>query len=432
MDLISQLVSSPLMMLPDRVAPIVASMLRADQAGASGMEDHRVSVRYVRAQYPYDEELEETTDGDTTEESLVAIYMMESIITKQSYSGLYSKHIGLVEYMQMMSANDADPRIVAHFFQLDSPGGQASIVDTAARHIRSLQKPTVAWFNGLCASAAYYLAAACDQVYASEPTDTVGSVGVVMTIWDTREWLNKIGITEHQIYATQSEEKNADYREAIEGNYDKMRSVITDPYADAFIGAVREFRPGITSEDVFKGAVFTAAEAVTLGMIDAIQPYSQAIQSLIQLSPPAQTGNPQSNLDMTKDRIEAALGYELSSQQEGDEAGVFLRTEEVEQLNALLPEAAAIPAAAPAVTEDQILGAVQSAMQPLNDQISALTSQVTDLSDRVATQQAEIETLNGKPGRSASRVAAKEDHQPPVTKSEEPDALAKLEEMASA
>ncbi|MEL6359210.1 MAG: hypothetical protein AAFQ01_04650, partial [Bacteroidota bacterium] len=207
--------------------------------------------------------------------------------------------------------------------------------------------------------------------------------------------------------------------------------LITDPYADAFISAVREFRPGITSEDEFKGAVFTAAEAVTLGMIDAIQPYSQAIKSLIQLSPPAQTGNPQSNLDMTKDRIEAALGYELASQQEGDEAGVFLRAEEVEQLNALLPEAAATPAA-PAVTEDQILGAVQSAMQPLNDQITALTSQVTDLSDRVATQQAEIETLNGKPGRSASRVAAKQDHQPPVTKSEEPDALAKLEEMASA
>ena len=67
----------------------------------------------------------------------------------------------------------------ALLLRFNSPGGVASgVPELAAWLAAQTAKPVYAYADGLCASAAYYLAAATGRVYAPA-TATVGSIGVI-------------------------------------------------------------------------------------------------------------------------------------------------------------------------------------------------------------------------------------------------------------
>jgi len=79
---------------------------------------------------------------------------------------------------QDLATAAADPSIERIVLDIDSPGGQASGIAEMAAQIRASTKPVTAYVDGAAASAAYWLAAAADQVVAS-PTALLGSIGVV-------------------------------------------------------------------------------------------------------------------------------------------------------------------------------------------------------------------------------------------------------------
>lgn len=71
-------------------------------------------------------------------------------------------------------------------FIFDSPGGDVQGCHETAELIKSLPVETVAYVKGMCCSAAYYLASACDQVVVTE-TALVGSIGTVISLWNAKE-----------------------------------------------------------------------------------------------------------------------------------------------------------------------------------------------------------------------------------------------------
>jgi ClpP class serine protease len=84
----------------------------------------------------------------------------------------------------------ADPTVKTVVLDFDSPGGScrglpecfAVLADLAA------QKHLVAYTEGLCCSAAYYLACAANELYAS-PSASVGNIGTILAAVDSsREW----------------------------------------------------------------------------------------------------------------------------------------------------------------------------------------------------------------------------------------------------
>src|SRR5574337_329887 len=77
----------------------------------------------------------------------------------------------------------ADPKARAIVLTVDSPGGTVDGTQALAAIVRAAAgaKPTVAWVDGQAASAAYWVAAAADAVYAGAATDVLGSIGVVAT-----------------------------------------------------------------------------------------------------------------------------------------------------------------------------------------------------------------------------------------------------------
>src|SRR5574340_440020 len=90
----------------------------------------------------------------------------------------------------------ADPKARAIVLAVDSPGGTVDGTQALAAAVRAAAgaKPTVAWVDGQAASAAYWVAAAADAVYAGAATDVLGSIGVVATHKDISAAEAQMGI----------------------------------------------------------------------------------------------------------------------------------------------------------------------------------------------------------------------------------------------
>jgi protease-4 len=211
----------------------------------------------------------------------VAVFHVLGAVTK--YDQLCSDGMMTLE-SQMIEADQLD-NIAGHILKIDSPGGEAAYMDTIARTIREqIKKPVIAFVNGLAASAAFYLAAACDRIYANEKNDQVGSIGVLVSFMDFRPYYEKQGVRVHEIYASQSSKKNDEFREALKGNYEPLQESILNPYAEQFIDAVKYFRPGLTDPAAYKGKLFRAEEAVSIGMIDGIQSFKACVKEIKEMS----------------------------------------------------------------------------------------------------------------------------------------------------
>lgn len=68
-------------------------------------------------------------------------------------------------------------------FKFDSGGGTTTGLQELAKKIRSYAKPTIAWCETNCGSAAYWLASQCNRVVVT-PSSEIGAVGIYLTICD--------------------------------------------------------------------------------------------------------------------------------------------------------------------------------------------------------------------------------------------------------
>jgi ClpP class serine protease len=146
--------------------------------------------------------------------------------------------------------------------------------------LKNCTKPTLAFVDdGTCASAAYEIAAGCDEIWASKNTDRVGSIGTMISIYNLDKMYEKEGIQMHDIYATKSTDKNKMYKEASQGNYKKIVAQMLDPMNEEFINAIKSSRPKV-SANALTGELFMASKALELGLIDQVGSYADAITYL--------------------------------------------------------------------------------------------------------------------------------------------------------
>ena len=86
----------------------------------------------------------------------------------------------LTRFQNEFQALANDPQVGAILLEIDSPGGSVDLVEETAQMIRDARRasrPIVALANTMAASAAYWLAAATDEIVVT-PSGTVGSIGV--------------------------------------------------------------------------------------------------------------------------------------------------------------------------------------------------------------------------------------------------------------
>lgn len=212
-------------------------------------------------------------------EKYVAIFRLQGALTKADQD---CGPIGLETLNRLIQRAANDDSVVAGVFDTDSPGGEATNVHTVATSVKNFGKPFLTSFNGLCCSAAYYIAAGTNKIYAQEATDIAGSIGVMISIIDLKEHFEQQGIKFHDIFADQSTEKQSVFLEAMKGNYKPLKEELLNPYADDFINFVKAGR-NMDNELAYKGKTFMSKKAKKIGMIDGVKPFNAVVKEAYNL-----------------------------------------------------------------------------------------------------------------------------------------------------
>lgn len=160
---------------------------------------------------------------------------------------------------------------------VDSPGGGVTDSDEIWRLVRKFRKehgkPVVALFGDMAASGGYYVAAACERIVAHRSTIT-GSIGVIMSGWNFGEAAKKFGVEQVAIKSDRTPFK--DILSPTRAMRDDERALLTrivDELLDQFITVVDEGREQLDRDGATKvatGAIFTAKQALELGLVDEI------------------------------------------------------------------------------------------------------------------------------------------------------------------
>ena len=212
----------------------------------------------------------------------VAVIPVEGVILRYSFFST-----GLKEISAALDAALAAPEVRAILFSIHSPGGQARGVKEVADAIHAARrvKPCAAWVDGLCASAAYWLASATGAVYAG-PSAEVGSIGVILRHLDKSGWNKETGIA--FTYVTAGSYKAVGHPDGplSERDLGVLQARVNAIY-EMFCGDVAQHM-GLALDNRASwadGRDFLAGEAETLGLVTAIVPSrAEAIQRLLERS----------------------------------------------------------------------------------------------------------------------------------------------------
>lgn len=187
-------------------------------------------------------------------------------------------HWGSDELVAMATRFDNDPRIVGQVWWDDSGGGSTSSVAPYHNFLKNKKKPVVSLVD-TCGSANLWKNSGTDYIMAeNDSTSLIGSIGIMATLYNNKKHLEELGVVEHVIESSLSEDKNKAYKLAMEGKYELIREELLDPMARKFQEDIRATRPNLKEvEGVLTGKVFYSPEAVELGLIDGIGNLDAAI-----------------------------------------------------------------------------------------------------------------------------------------------------------
>lgn len=178
-------------------------------------------------------------------------------------------------------------QVKAIVLRINSPGGSpvqaVSIYDEILR-LRAKNKEIKVYSvcEDVCASAAYYIASASDQVYAS-PLSIVGSIGVLMENFGFTGTMNKVGV-ERRLFVAGDRKGFLDpfspMKKEDETFVKKMLSIVHQQ----FIHDVQKARgTRLKSDpDLFSGLAWTGLQALPLGLIDGFESLGSVSRKVIQ------------------------------------------------------------------------------------------------------------------------------------------------------
>ena len=193
---------------------------------------------------------------------------------------------GSADHRDMIMQNADNKNCVGHLFVMNSPGGSAWVhndYQQAIDYAHSKGQPVVMWIDGICCSAAMWLASMCDEVYYMHPKDMLGSIGVMAMFYKFNDMdKNFNNETYRELYDPESYNKNEWYRKADGKEGDQL-------LLDDLTETGKEFRAVIkkafskTTDEMLHGATFDAEETKgiwTVGQSD----YGQAFDRVIALA----------------------------------------------------------------------------------------------------------------------------------------------------
>lgn len=167
-----------------------------------------------------------------------------------------------------------DSTVKSILFCIDSPGGQAQGNNELATMIYSNRgkKPIKAYIEGYGASAAYFIASACDEIVCDESA-IVGSIGTMLKVRKSKD-------DDFTFVSSISPNKNADI-ESEAGS--ELLQEMVDDLGQVFLSKVAKFR-NKTCEEIKEagnhGGVRVGTKAFKYGLVDKLSSFIDVINEM--------------------------------------------------------------------------------------------------------------------------------------------------------
>lgn len=186
-------------------------------------------------------------------------------------------YIGTQSIIRIIQKAEQNEKISGILFNIDSGGGMVSGTFELCSVIRECSLPTIAYTNGYMCSAAYAIASACDARIAHPNADLIGSIGTMMSYQDYSAMFEKWGATIYELYASDSSEKNKEFRDLMKGD-EKAYTERLNSINNYFVAAVKESVSGLKDDKkVFKGKTYTPQEALKIGLVNELGDIKSAL-----------------------------------------------------------------------------------------------------------------------------------------------------------
>ena len=157
---------------------------------------------------------------------------------------------------------------------INSPGGspvQAGIINDEMTRLKAkYNKPLYAVVEESCASAAYYIAAAADEIFVDKAS-IVGSIGVLMDGFGFTGVMDKVGV-ERRLLTAGENKGFLDPFSPMSAQQKEFALQMLEQIHQQFIGVVKAGRGDRLHEtpEMFSGLFWTGQQAVELGLADKL------------------------------------------------------------------------------------------------------------------------------------------------------------------
>ena len=186
----------------------------------------------------------------------------------------------LQQFGQAFDEAVADNSIGAIILMFDTPGGSVVMTPETASKVMQARnsKPIYGYVENLCASAGYWIASACTELYAT-PSSSIGSIGVYTSHIDESGAMEKAGLKQEFISAgVYKVEGNSNGPLSPEGRAFTQSQI--DSFYTMFTGAVAKGR-GVPVANVRsgygQGRCLLAESALAEGMINGICSFEDVV-----------------------------------------------------------------------------------------------------------------------------------------------------------
>ena len=296
------IVSAPWAITPDmwhEVQGIYSRHMRGEKIDLEGVEA-RVGAPLNNARQP------------VTMQDGVAMISLEGVLAKranlmQKVSGGTSTQV----VGQQFAAALADDSVKGIVLLVDSPGGTVDGTQALADQIYNARgtKPLIAYVDGACCSAAYWIASACDSIYIDGDTTAVGSIGIIATHVDKSMQEAQAGVRVTEI--TAGKFKGIGSSHGPLGAGEVVMQATADHYYSVFLNTVARNR-GVSVEtvaaDMAEGQVFLGRQAIDAGLVDGVATLAAIIAE-------ASESGPETPAEDETDTVEAlSAGVALSAE----------------------------------------------------------------------------------------------------------------------
>lgn len=411
----SMVFNKPQLIALDQAQPIINYLSAPDRAttlhlGKSEKED---DVILQLADFDAEDDYRRYTlarNGINPDTMVGVLDVSGALMYRKGSMGADCTELTSYEGLKEQAQSQIDAGVNTIVLMVDSGGGMAYGMFSAAEYIKKISKQagvkTVAYVDGVSYSAAYGLSVLADEIIVN-PQASVGSIGVVVALYNDSKALEDAGYTRQFIYAGENKIPFDAKGEFSKQFLDDLQKSVDKTYS-SFTKHVSSNR-GISEQSVIdtQASVYDADEAMSLGLVDKIMELEDfEIEYGLKVSKNSGTN---SN-SMAADTSQSSKEVTMSQKKENEKAVVAgdnvpaatnedLKGSEgmAEELSQLQTKYESLDNDYKGVVEE--LNTTKTQLKELQDSVAA-----TELTQRTDTRKAMLEAALGKDNEDVEKM----------------------------